>query len=111
MKRVPRTIMPLIASLLALLLLGSAAQAQDPVRHGRALVREFCSFCHAVARFGKSPNRSAPPFRTLGRSFDLDQFPRALESGISSGHRDMPEFKFSVEDAHDVRAYLRTIQQ
>ena len=51
------------------------------------------------------------PFRTLGRSFDLDQFPRLLERGISSGHPDMPEFKFSDDDARAVRAYLRTIQQ
>lgn len=103
--------MRFIISLLALLLLASAAQAQDPVRHGRALVGEFCSRCHAVARFGKSPNPAAPPFRTLGRIFDLDQFPRLLERGIASGHPDMPEFKFNADDARAVRAYLRSIQR
>jgi cytochrome c len=103
--------MPLIASLLALLILGTVAQAQDPVRRGRALVGKFCSSCHAVARFGRGPNRNAPPFRTLGRSFDLDQLPRWFERGISSDHPDMPEFKFSADDALAVRAYLRTIQR
>jgi cytochrome c len=105
--------MPLIASLLALLMLGSAAQAQaqGPVRHGRALVGKFCSSCHAVARFGRGPSRSAPPFRTLGRNFDLDQLPRWLERGIASNHPDMPEFKFNADDALAVRAYLRTIQR
>jgi mono/diheme cytochrome c family protein len=87
------------------------AYAQDPVRQGRALVQEFCARCHAVGRTGRGPHASAPPFRVLGRSFDLDQFPRLLERGISSGHPDMPEFKFSEEDARAVRAYLRTIQQ
>jgi cytochrome c len=111
MKRLPRTIMPLIACLLALLILGSAAQAQDPSRHGRALLKEFCGRCHAIGKTGNSPQRNALPFRTLGRSFDLDQFPRLLERGISSGHPDMPEFKFSEDDAHAVRAYLQTIQQ
>ena len=81
------------------------------MRHGGALVREFCARCHAVGRTGNSPHRDAPPFRTFGRSFDLDEFPRRLERGISSGHPDMPEFKFSHEDARDVRAYLRSIQQ
>jgi mono/diheme cytochrome c family protein len=109
MKHLPRTLLPLI--LLALLSLASAAQAQDPIRHGRALVGEFCSRCHAVARFGKSPDRNALPFRTLGRNFDLDQFPRLLERGISAGHPGMPEFKFSEDDAHDAAAYLRSIQR
>lgn len=85
--------------------------AQDPVRKGGTLVQEFCARCHAVGPTGRSPHASAPPFRMLGRSFDLDQFPRLLERGISSGHPDMPEFKFSEDDARAVRAYLRTIQQ
>jgi|ERR1019366_6124031 cytochrome c len=110
MKRLPRTLPPLIV-LLALVILGSAAQAQDPSRHGRALLKEFCARCHAIGKTGNSPDRSALPFRTLGRSFDLDQFPRLLERGISSGHPDMPEFKFSEDDARAASAYLRTIQQ
>ena len=111
MKHLPRTILPLILGLLVLVSLASAAQAQDPIRRGRALVGEFCSRCHAVARFGKSPIRNALPFRTLGRNFDLDQFPRLLERGISSTHPGMPEFKFSEDDAHAAAAYLRSIQR
>ena len=111
MKRPPRTIMPLIAALLALLLLGSAAQAQDPARRGRALLTEFCARCHAIEKTGNSPHVGAPPFRTLGARFDLDQFARRLERGVSSGHPDMPEFKFGEDDARAVRAYLRTIQE
>ena len=88
-----------------------AAQAQDPAGRGRVLVREFCAKCHAIGKSGASPHKSAPPFRTLGRSFDLDQFPRRLERGISSDHPDMPEFKFNSDDARAVRDYLRMIQQ
>ena len=100
----------LITASFVLPLLGTTAQAQD-VRHGRALVAEFCARCHAIGKTGESRHVSAPPFRTLGRNFDLDQFPRLLERGISSGHPDMPEFKFSHDDARDVRAYLFTIQR
>jgi mono/diheme cytochrome c family protein len=102
-----------IVSLLALTMLCAPAQAQsqDPARHGRQLVGQFCSPCHAVARFGRGPNRNAPPFRTLGRTFDLDAFPGMLERGISSTHPDMPVFKFSPDDAHDVVVYLRSIQR
>lgn len=88
------------------------AQAQgDPVRRGRDLVRQLCSGCHSIGNSGKSPHKAAPPFRILGRSFDLDQFPRQLERGISAGHPDMPEFKFSSDEANAVRDYLRTIQE
>jgi cytochrome c len=111
MKRMSRTITPLIALLLALLILGAAAQAQEPSRHGRAILQEFCARCHAIGKTGNSRQPSALPFRNLGRSFDLDQFPRVLERGISSGHPDMPEFKFSEDDARAVSAYLRSIQQ
>jgi cytochrome c len=103
--------MRLIIFLLAWLILTATAQAQDPARHGRALVKEYCASCHAIGKTGKSRHVSAPPFRTLGRSFDLDQFARVLERGISSGHPDMPEFKFNEEDALAVQAYLHTVQQ
>jgi mono/diheme cytochrome c family protein len=95
------------------LCLSAAAHAhdQDPLARGRALVGEFCARCHAVEATGTSPHSDAPPFRTLGRSFDFDEFPRRLERGISSGHPDMPEFKFTEGDARAVRDYLRTIQQ
>ena len=111
MNRLPKSMMPLIAWSLALLILGSSAQAQDPSRRGRALLKEYCASCHAIGRTGKSPHSDAVPFRILGRSFDLDQFPRQLERGISAGHPDMPEFKFSEDDARAASAYLRTIQQ
>jgi mono/diheme cytochrome c family protein len=90
---------------------GASAQTPEPVRHGRVLLKEFCASCHAIGTWGRSPHAAAPPFRTLGRSFDLDQFPRLLERGISSDHPDMPTFKFSEDDANAVRAYLRTIQE
>ena len=62
----------------------AGAQPQDPLRHGRALLQEFCGHCHAVGR--TDIKRGAPPFRTLGRDFDLDQFPRLLERAISLTH-------------------------
>jgi cytochrome c len=111
MQRIRTIIMPLIATLLALLILGSVAQAQDPARHGRALLKEFCARCHAIGKTGNSRLRGALPFRTLNRSFDLDHFPRLLERGISSSHPAMPEYKFSEDDARAVSAYLRSIQQ
>jgi cytochrome c len=100
-----------IFSLIAVLTAGGSAQAQDPVSHGQSLVAEFCASCHAIGAKGESPHPWAPPFRTLGRIIDLDEFPGALERGITSSHPDMPAIKFSEEEARAVRAYLRAIQQ
>jgi mono/diheme cytochrome c family protein len=102
--------LPSIFSFVVVLFAGSA-QAQDPVARGQALVAQFCGRCHAIGVKGKSRHADAPAFRTFGRSIDLDEFPRTLERGISGGHPDMPEFKFSHDDALAVRAYLRVIQQ
>ena len=87
------------------------AQPLDPAAHGLLLVRQNCGACHAVGRRGSSPHRAAPPFRILGRSFDLDDFPRRLVRGLSAMHPDMPEIRFTEDDARDVRAYLRAIQE
>jgi cytochrome c len=101
----------LLAVLLpALTPIASGAQAQNSLRHGHALVKEFCARCHAVGRTGKSPHAGAPPFRGIGRSYDLDGFAERLERGISAGHPDMPEFVFTRADALAVQAYLRSIQ-
>lgn len=110
MKYLSHAIM-LVASVLATASPADAAPVQDQIQRGRALVGEFCSRCHAAARFGRSPMRDALPLRTLGRTFDLDQFPRMLERGISSAHPGMPEIKFSEEDARAAAAYLRSIQR
>lgn len=100
----------IVASLLLLAPVGAGAQPRVSVRHGHALVKEFCARCHAIGRTGKSPHAGAPPFRGIGRSYDLDGFAQRLERGISTGHPDMPEFVFMHADALAVQAYLRSIQ-
>jgi cytochrome c len=101
-----------VCSSIAVLTAGDPVQAQDdPISQGRSLVAEFCARCHAIGITGESPHPWAPPFRTLGRIVDLNEFPRALERGITSIHPDMPAIKFSQEEARAVRAYLWAIQQ
>src|ERR1035441_10274832 len=50
-------------ALLALLIMGSAAPAQDPARHGRALLKEFCANCHAIGKTDSTRLHEAPPLR------------------------------------------------
>ena len=103
--------MPFLLIALILLTSGAPAQANDPVQHGRALAREFCGPCHAIDAKGESARPGAIPLRRLGRSYDLDALPRRLVRGISATHPGMPEVRFLPQDARDLRAYLRTIQE
>jgi mono/diheme cytochrome c family protein len=102
--------MKLLPICLGLLFTG-AAWAQEPAQRGRTLLEDNCASCHAIGKSGDSPRATAPPFRTLNRSFDLDKFQEQLQRGLISGHPDMPEFKFSEDDARGVVAYLRSIQE
>ncbi len=95
----------------AVLLVASAARAQDPAIRGRALLKELCATCHAIDRLDKSPRTAAPPFRILGQGLELDSLTERLREGLSSSHRDMPEFRFNEDDANAVVSYLRTIQE
>ncbi len=96
---------------LALSLLATAAAAQGPSERGRMLLNGNCARCHAIGKTGRSPHEAAPPFRILGRSFNLDHFALDLQRGLMPGHPDMPAFKFDKEDARAVAVYLRDIQE
>ena len=89
----------------------TAAFAQEPAQRGGVVLEDHCASCHAVGKTGDSPRPTAPAFRTLSRSFDLDTFQVQLQRGLMTSHPDMPEFKFSEDDARAVAAYLRSIQE
>ena len=79
-------------------------------RQGVALAERMCSACHAIGKTDASPHAPAPPFRDLGNRVDLDDFAHLLREGLTSGHPDMPTFRFTREDARALTAYLRSIQ-
>jgi cytochrome c len=89
---------------------GQVAAAQD-LKHGEDLLTRSCAPCHAVGRSGESPNKIAPPFRTLGQRYPIESLEEALGEGIMSGHPDMPEFKFDAGDVGAIIAFLKSIQQ
>jgi len=90
-----------------------AAPAQDRALEGRGerLLTGNCARCHAVGRTGKSTHPQAPPFRTLGQRYPIEVLAEALAEGLSSGHPDMPEFRFEIDDVDAILAYLEAIQE
>lgn len=90
------------------------AQGTTPAaKRGEALVKTNCAECHAVLRTGDSPNKKAPPFRTLGERYKLDDLQEALAEGIVVGHggADMPHFVFEPPEIDDIIAYLKQINK
>jgi cytochrome c len=101
----------IIIDLLAPILTAAEEGARSELeRQGMVLAERMCSACHAVAKTGVSPHAPAPAFRDLGDRIDLDDFARRLREGLTSGHPDMPTFRFTREDARALTAYLRSIQ-
>jgi cytochrome c len=91
--------------------LAAAETARQASSSARAwLAERMCSACHAIGKTGASPHAPAPPFRDLGNRVDLDDFAHRLREGLTSGHPDMPTFRFTREDARALTAYLRSIQ-
>jgi cytochrome c len=103
-------------SLLSVVLVGisAAAPAQDKRAlegRGEGLLTDNCARCHAVGRTGNSTHPEAPPFRALGKRYPIEVLAEALAEGLSSGHPDMPEFRFEIDDVNAILAYLKSIQE
>ena len=109
-----RNIVRSLISVALILAAGGTALPQDKralESRGQALVTASCARCHAVGRAGSSTHPQAPPFRTLGQRYPIEVLAEALAEGLSSGHPDMPEFRFEIDDVDAILAYLESIQE
>lgn len=95
---------------LARVALAAPAEDEQALKRGEQLLQRECSRCHAVGKTGDSPRREAPPFRTLGERYPIEQLEESLGEGIMSGHPDMPELSFDADDVGAIIAYLNSIQ-
>jgi mono/diheme cytochrome c family protein len=105
-------ILVLLAGLSALWPAAAEAQpeAADRITAGRALLEKSCARCHSIDETGASPFEPAPPFRTLGARYPLENLEEALAEGILGGHPAMPEFVFEPDQIDAIIAYLKSLQ-
>ena len=96
--------------LLAVTAAGNAFGLSAPEKRGRVIAVRLCAQCHAIGKSDVSHRSGAVPFRRLEQRVNLDTFASRLRQGLMTGHHDMPEFRFSREDARALVAYLRLIQ-
>jgi cytochrome c len=84
-----------VLGLVAMFAANANAQETTRQRQGQSIVANKCSSCHAVGRFGESPNPKAPAFRTLHERYPIESLEEALAEGTISAASDEPEFNFS----------------
>lgn len=87
------------------------AQAGD-AKAGKAFVQAACAKCHAVEAKGDSPNKKAPAFAKIAKSYSPEMLEEAFAEGIVVGHgtSDMPQFELEPADIDNLTAYLRTLR-
>lgn len=78
---------------------------------GKKLVEANCARCHAVGARDSSSYLQAPPFRILATRYPIENLAEGLAEGFSSGHPDMPEFVFEVDEVAAILSYLESIQE
>lgn len=76
---------------------------------GRAIAKENCARCHAIAMDDQSPHDKAPPFRDVVERYPSEDLAEALAEGIVSGHPDMPVFVFQMPQIEGFIAYLDSL--
>ncbi len=78
----------------AALLLAAPAKADD----GEALAERHCARCHAIGETGDSALPEAPPFREIAQRYPPESLAESFAEGITTGHDEMPEFVFDVDE-------------
>ena len=76
---------------------------------GRSMAERKCGACHAIGATGQSAIAAAPAFRSLSRKYADSSLADVLTYGIATGHPSMPRWMFSVAEARDLLAYIRTL--
>ncbi len=98
------------AAMVVALGIGSVAPASGAeVGRGEQIAGQRCSACHATDAKSPSPHQITPPFRELHRRFPIDMLVEAANTGIVSGHDEMPMFQFSIDDARALVGYIDSL--
>jgi mono/diheme cytochrome c family protein len=81
-----------------------------PAAAGLALAQASCGGCHAVGRYGASPNASAPPFAGVVNQPGLTA--ETLSSWLRDAHNYPEEMEFYLEgrEVDELVAYMITLR-
>jgi mono/diheme cytochrome c family protein len=102
-RRVTAVLVGLFA--LALGTRGAVADGQLVAR-GQAIAAHKCSPCHAIGRHDPRPHDIVLPFRDFHERYPIAMLVEASDSGVISGHDEMPGFDLSEREMHALLAYI-----
>lgn len=81
-----------------LMAMALSTRADDTIKRGQALAEKLCSGCHAVGLTDVSKLDKSPPMRDLAKRWKGEQIAEALAEGITTGHKEMPEFRLNPDE-------------
>ena len=83
-------------------------ELEESRARGHALAVTHCADCHATGEDDPSPTavNANTPLRRLSERFPVAMLVEAVRSGSISGHDEMPGFDFTMEEIHDLLAYI-----
>ena len=107
MKHPRRRVTAALAGFLALALSahGTVADGQLLAR-GQAVAAQKCSPCHAIGHYDPRPHDIVLPFRDFHERYPIPMLVEARESGVISGHDEMPGFDLSESEMRALLAYI-----
>ena len=102
-----RRVATIIASVVALASVARSAVADDQLlARGQAIAAHKCSPCHAIGRHDARPHDIVLPFRDFHERYPIPMLVEAKESGVISGHDEMPGFELSESEMRALLAYI-----
>ena len=90
---------------------GTVQAGDAAAEQGRALAEKKCARCHAIGRTGDSAHEDAPPFRTIGGKYPVENLEEAFAEGIVVGHHDMPQFELAPDRISALLAHIEAVSR
>ena len=88
------------ATLLSLLIVGSACGSESAVNHQRYLYVQKCAGCHGISAAAQTPVAAAP--NLLAGSYTVEQVRRA----VIDGRKGMPKGLLGGTDVDEIAGYI-----
>jgi mono/diheme cytochrome c family protein len=105
-----RRVTAVLAGFLALALDPPGASAdRQLLARGEAIATQKCSACHAIGRHDARPHDIVLPFRDFHVRYPIPMLVEASESGVISGHDEMPGFYLSQSDIRALLTYIDSL--
>ncbi len=89
----------------------SAHAGEDLLAHGKRLVEDNCTRCHAIGETGDSPFAAAPPFREAAKNYTEEELVDGFMEGLAVRHQAMPDWDMTSNQAEAIAKFIMTLNR